>query len=49
MNEKKQSTDTRTEMNKTFELSDEDFKVAVLKLLQRVIINSLKQSKMLLN
>lgn len=36
-------------MNKTFELSDEDFKVAVLKLLQQVIINSLKQSKMFLN
>ena len=48
MNKKKQSTDTRTEMNKTFEL-DEDFKVAVLKLLQRVIINSLKHSKIFLN
>lgn len=43
ISEKKQLTDLYTKRNQMLELSDKDFKTAVLKMLQQSIMNSLEK------
>lgn len=42
MNGNKQSTDTKINITQMLELSDQDFKTAIIKMLQKIIINAFK-------
>lgn len=43
LNERRQSTDSRTEMKRILGSSDKDFKAAIIKVFQQVTVNSLEK------